>query len=65
MNGHEGMLALPPGAGETARPRIFTAEKIVRMHRGVQCDQMAGIVSRVGVVAGDMSTDGTGTGNGA
>ena len=65
-----GMLALTPGAGETTRPRIVTAEKIVRMHRGVQCDQMTGIVSRAGVVAGDMSTDGTGTdgtgtGNGA
>ena len=56
---------MTPGAGETARPRIITAEKIVRMHRGVQCDQMTGIVSRAGAVAGDMSTDGTGTGNGA
>ena len=59
-----GMLALTPGVGETTRPRIFTAGKTVRMHRGVQCD-LTGIVSRVGVVAGDMSADGTGTGNGA
>ena len=59
-----GMLALTPGVGETTRPRIFTAGKPVRMHRGVQCD-LTGIVSRVGVVAGDMSTDGTDTGDGA
>ena len=60
-----GMLTLIPGAGETARPRIVIAENVVRMHRGVRCDQMTGIVSRAGAVAGDMSADGTGTGNGA
>ena len=57
-----GMLGLAPGAGETVRPKIITAEKIVKMHRGVRSDQMAGIVSRAGAVAGDMSIDGTGTG---
>ena len=60
-----GMLALTPGAGEGARSSPPSRE----MYRGVQCD-LTGIVSRAGVVAGDMSTDGTGpdgtgTGNGA
>ena len=57
-----GMLRSTPGAGETARPKMINAEKIVKMHRGVRSDQMTGIVSRAGAVAGDMSIDGTGTG---
>ena len=60
-----GMLTLTPGTGEGATRRIATAEKIVRMHRGVRSGQMAGAGSRAGAVAGDMSVDGTGTGNGA
>ena len=39
-------LTLIPGTREGTTPRIVTAEKIVRMHRGARSDQMTGTVSR-------------------
>ena len=61
-----GMLALTPSVGDGVG--VWFVE-VAGMYRGVQCD-LAGIVSRAGVVVDDMSTDGTGpdgigTGNGS
>ena len=62
MDGHAGNVKVDPRRRRGGKAQITTAEKIVKMHRGVLSDQMTGIVSRAGAVAGDMSIDGTGTG---
>ena len=70
MNGHAKDVSVDPrrrsdGKAKNHHRRENREDAPWRSMCGVQCDQMTGIVSRAGAVAGDMSTDGTGTGNGA